>query len=187
MGLRTFTRFNAAALLATATLAAAAAVACSGSPAGPSGPANLRLLLTDDPIDDVEEVNIYFTGVTAKPAGGPPERLALQLEVNPVDLLTLSDEVIGFAAGTVAPGAYEFIHVEIDAGQSYLVEKGVRKPLQVPSEEIKIVGGFTVDEDHLTTLTLDFDAKASLVRLGNGEWLLKPVVVVTGNDTSSVS
>jgi hypothetical protein len=85
----------------------------------------------------------------------------------------------------VDPGGYEFIHINIDERRSNVVEKSVRKSLQVPSEEVKIVGGFTVDNDHTTTITLDFNAKSSLVRLGNGEWLLRPVVVITGNNTSS--
>lgn len=83
------------------------------------------------------------------------------------------------------PGDYEFIHINIDEDRSSVVEKGVTKSLQVPSEEIKILGGFTVGESALTTLTLDFDAKASLLFRGNGEWLLRPVVVITGNNTSS--
>jgi hypothetical protein len=62
---------------------------------------------------------------------------------------------------------------------------GGQKSLQVPSEEIKILGGFTVDENHVTTQTLDFDAQASIVTLGNSEFLLKPVIVKTGNNTSS--
>jgi len=177
-------------LRALAALAAAAvlAVSCSGSgsPTSPSGSSNLRLLLTDDPIDDVTEVNIYFTSVTVKPVGGPVEHnLPLVLDPNPVNLLDLADDTTGFASGFVPAGDYEFIHVNIDPVLSNIVENGVEKPLQVPSKEIKIVGGFNVDASQLTTLTLDFDAAASLVLLGNGQWLLKPVVVITGNNTSS--
>jgi hypothetical protein len=85
----------------------------------------------------------------------------------------------------VEPGPYESLHINIDERRSNLVEKGVQKSLRVPSEEIKILRSFTVDTDHTTTLTLDFDAKASLVRLGNGEWLLQPLIVVTGQNQSS--
>jgi hypothetical protein len=149
----------------------------------------LRLLLTDDPIDDVDEVRIYFTSATVKPKDGPVEQeLALELDEgaeNPVDLLELQDDVIGFAAGLVAPGAYEFIHINIDERKSYIVENGQKKSLQVPNEKVKIVGGFSVGEDAITTLTLDFDAKASLLKRGNGEWLLTPIVLITGNNTSS--
>lgn len=164
--------------------------ACGNSPVSPTaipGGANLALMLTDAPIDDVEQVNIYFTSVTVKPEGKPVRELTLQLAENPVNLLALTDKTINFAAGVVEPGTYEFMHINIDERRSNLVEKGVRKSLQVPSEEVKILGGFTVDNDHKTTITLDFDAKASLVRLGNGEWLLQPLIVITGNNTSSRS
>jgi hypothetical protein len=160
------------------------ATACSDSPSSPSGSGNLRLMLTDAPAG-VDQVNIYFTTVDAKPVGRSMERLTLELATNPVDLLTLDDKVVGFAAGVVSPGDYEFIHINIDQDRSYLVENGVRKTLRVPSQEIKIVGGFEIDDDHTTTLTLDFDADKSLNKLGNGDWMLQPVVVITGKNTSS--
>jgi hypothetical protein len=168
-------------VLAVAGLVAA----CSGNPTSPSGNANLRLMLTDAPIEGLEKVNIYFTTVTVKPVGKPPEELTLQLPENPVDLLTLDEKVVGFAAGAVTPGDFEFIHINIDKSKSFIVVNGGQKSLQVPSEEIKILGGFTVDENHVTTQTLDFDAQASIVTLGNSEFLLKPVIVKTGNNTSS--
>jgi Domain of unknown function (DUF4382) len=161
--------------------------ASCGGPTSPSGNSNLRLMLTDAPIDDVEEVNIFFTSVTAKPVGQPPIELELVLDPqdNPMDLLTLDDKVIGFATGVVTPGDFEYIRINIDASRSNIVENSVQKPLRVPSEEIKVLGGFKVDENHLTTLTLDFDAEASLVSLGNGGWLLKPIVVVSDTKTAA--
>ena len=51
-------------------------------------------------------------------------------------------------------------------------------PLRIPSEEIKVLGGFTVTEEGLTTVTLDFVAEESLVLLGNDEWLLQPVILM---------
>jgi hypothetical protein len=92
-----------------------------------------------------------------------------------VDLLTLDNQVIALATGAVPAGDYEFIQIEIDPAQSSVLENGVTKSIQTPSNEIKILGGFTVDGD--TTVTLDFDAAKSLLPLGNGAWLLKPVIV----------
>lgn len=172
---------RASAIVVVAGLVAA----CSGSPTSPSGNTNLRLMLTDAPIEGLEKVNIYFTDVTAKPVGQPAQKLSLQLQDNPVDLLTLDDKVIGFAAGAMPSGDFEYIHINIDKSKSFIVVKAAQKALQVPSEEIKVLGGFKVDEQHLTTLTLDFDAQASIVSLGNGDFLLKPVVLMTGNNTSS--
>ena len=158
--------------------------ACGDNPASPSGTgSNLRLMLTDAPAG-VDQVNIYFTSVDAKPVGRSLEHLTLNLSANPTDLLTLDDKVVGFAAGEVDPGAYEFLHINIDESRSYLVENGVRKPLRVPSQEIKVVGGFEIDDAHVTTLTLDFDADASLNKLGNGDWMMRPVVIIAGRGTS---
>jgi hypothetical protein len=170
-----------------AAVATLLATACSGTPTSPSGVsnANLKILLTDAPIDDVQKVNIYFTSLTVKPEGKPVKELTLQLPQNPIDLLTLDNTVVNLAAGVVEPGTYEFMHINIDERRSNLVESTVQKSLRVPSEEIKILSSFTVGTDRTTTLTLDFDAKSSLVRLGNGEWLLRPVIVMTGNNTSS--
>ena len=131
------------ALAASALLVAA----CGDNPASPSGTgSNLRLMLTDAPAG-VDQVNIYFTSVDAKPVGGPLEHLALNLASNPIDLLTLDDRVVGFAAGEVDAGEYEFLHINIDQSRSYLVENGVRKTLRIPSQEIKVVGGFEIDDD----------------------------------------
>ena len=170
----------------TAALAALVlAAACSDSPTSPSGTgSNLRLMLTDAPAG-VDQVNIYFTSVDAKPVGGSLEHLTLNLASNPIDLLTLDDKVVGFAAGEVDAGQYEFLHINIDQDRSYLIENGVRKPLRIPSQEIKVVGGFEIDDDHVTTLTLDFDADASLNKLGNGDWMMRPVVIIAGKDSRS--
>ena len=170
----------AAAAISTAALLM---TACSDSPTSPSGTgSNLRLMLTDAPAG-VDQVNVYFTTVDAKPVGGPLEHLDLQLTNNPIDLLTLDDRVVCFAAGEVEPGEYEFVHINIDQSRSYLVENGVRKTLRVPSQEIKVVGGFSIDDDHVTTLTLDFDADASLNKLGNGDWIMRPVVIIANKAT----
>ena len=170
----------------TAGALCVAANACGDGPASPSGfsgNANLSVMLTDAPIDDVEQVNIYFTSVTVKPEGKPVQELTLELSQNPVNLLALTDRTIGFAAGVVEPARYEFMHINIDQSRSNLVENGVRRSLRVPSQEVKILGGFTVDDEHTTTVTLDFDAKDSLVHLGNGDWLLRPVIVMADRDT----
>ena len=182
-------------LLVFCVLAIAALVTAScGGPTSPSGSSNLRLMLTDAPSDEVGGVYVHFTSVTVKPIGQAPQEfpLPLTLSPNPVDLLTLADVSTLFAAGEVPVSDYEFIRINIDQDLSYALKLGGnpanatdRLPLRVPSEEIKILGGFAVDADTTTTLTLDFDVDASLVKLGTGDWLLRPVIVITGHNTSS--
>lgn len=190
---RLHTRLTATPLMASVVLSVAALMtgSCSSSPASPSsngspasptgGSGMLKLMLTDAPTDEVEEVNMYFTSVTVKPVGGPVEELDIDLAVNPVDLLTLEGSVADFASGLVPAGEYEFVHINIDEDLSHLVVNGMEKSLKVPSEEIKILRRFTVGGESTTVMTLDFDARASLLRLGNGEWLLKPAIVIMGN------
>jgi hypothetical protein len=156
---------------------ALAAGACDDSPSSPSPTSTLTIMLTDAPIDAVQQVNIFFTGVTVKPSGQSVQRLELQLTPNPVDLLTLDTQVVALATGVVPAGDYEFIQIEIDPVRSSVMEDGVAKPVQTPSSEIKVLGGFTVDEATGANVTLDFDAEKSLLPLGNGNWLLKPVIV----------
>jgi hypothetical protein len=53
---------------------------------------------------------------------------------------------------------------------------------QVPSGELKIVGGFNVGGGDKTVLTLDFDGEKSLIRTGQGKFLFKPVVKLLVKD-----
>jgi len=175
--------------LTTATVAglvAATTAACDDNPASPSPTGAFAVMLTDAPAEEVQRVNVFFTSVTVKPAQGSVQKLQLQLAANPVDLLTLDDQVVSLATGAVAPGEYEFIQVDIDQAQSSIVVDGVTKPIGIPSREVKILGPFVVDEGETTSVTLDFDADKSLVPLGSGTWLLKPVIVKAPQGTIPV-
>ena len=60
------------------TVLAATLAACDDGPTTPSRPApNLVVQLTDAPAASVDQINLVFTTVTAKPVGGPPETLDL--------------------------------------------------------------------------------------------------------------
>jgi hypothetical protein len=172
----TASRFSHCVLIAGVLLGLSA---CNKAPTSPSSNANLIVNLTDDHTGDVKEVNLFFTSVTANPTDGPPEVLVLELDNNPQDLLVLQDMVIALATGVVDPGDYASVTINLDQESSnILLKTGEVVPLRIPSEKIKILGGFTVTEDGLTTVTLDFVAEESLVLLGNGEWLLQPVILM---------
>lgn len=164
-------------------LLAVGLAACGDDPTSP-GSNNLRIRLTDNHIEDLEQVNIFFTDLTVKPAGKPVETVPLTLADNPQDLLVLRDKVVDLAAGNVSPGTYEFIMINLDEDRSNVVEAGETKSLRIPSEEVKILGRFTVLEDGTTSVTLDFDAERSLVKEGFGEfgtggWVLRPVIAIS--------
>ena len=150
--------------------------ACSSSPTAPRG-GTLAVHLTDDPADELSELNVYITGLTVKPDDGPVERIANDIGL--VDLLELQDATLLLVTAGLEPGSYDHIRVELDQDRSNVVEKdgGATKPLQIASQEVKVNGGFVIESGEQTELTLDFDAGASLRRQGNGGWLLVPVII----------
>ncbi len=89
--------------------------------------------------------------------------MALALDTNPQDLLVLRDAVVALATSIVESGDYVSLTINLDQERSNVVEAGEERPLRIPSEEIKILGGFAVGDDGVTTVTLDFDAEKSLV------------------------
>ncbi|GAH79854.1 unnamed protein product, partial [marine sediment metagenome] len=63
-----------------------------------------------------------------------------------------------------------------------------RVSLEIPSvyqTGIKLIHPFEIWEGMITKLTIDFDAEKSVVKTGNGEYKLKPVIKVT-SETYSV-
>ncbi len=158
--------------------------ACGGS--GPTAPLGGTLIvrLTDDPADEVSQINVFISGLTVKPSESPVVRIAQEIGI--VDLLTLQDSTQVLTTAGVEPGSYQFIRVDLDESQSTIVEaaSGEMKNLKIPSQEIKILGGFEVLEGGTTTVTLDFDAAQSLKKRGNGEWLLQPVILQIGVEVS---
>ena len=155
---------------------------CDDSPTTPSGLSKLTILLTDAPIDGLSQVNVFISGLMVKHVTLPVERI--DFEGTLVDLLALNDTTQFLATAGVVPGVYAFIMVELDAARSNVVGTAGRQPVQIPSNKIKVLGGFEVPENVEVTVTLDFDASDSLIQLGNGRWLMSPVIVMEKMTTS---
>ncbi len=170
------------AILVLLVLALAAACDDGGSPTA-STRGTLTIQLTDQPIEAILEVNVFIAGLTVKRSGADVERIAG--EVGVVDLLKLLDATQLLVTAGVGAGSYEFIMVELDESRSSVVEGPVpvTKPLKIPSQEVKVLGGFDVMASGETTVTLDFDASKSLHQEGNGDWLLEPVIVMESVET----
>jgi hypothetical protein len=136
----------------------------------------LAVRLTDAPVADATEVNVHIVGLTLKRVGSPVERIAN--DVGTFDLLALTDTSALLVSASVPAGAYEFIQVDLSEDGSSITEAGTGDefPLQIASDEVKVLNGFTVNDDGTTDVLLDFDAAASLRHVGNGSWLLTPVI-----------
>ena len=155
-------------------------IACGGD--GPTSPGDgtLEVYLTDAPILGLEQINVFVEGLTVKPENGPLRRIAT--EVGLVDLLKLQNVTRLLVAAGLEPGRYIHVRVDLDQERSNVVVEGSREelPLQIASEEIKVLGGFELARGRTTRLTLDFDALQSMRQQANGDWLIVPVIVQTG-------
>lgn len=156
---------------------------CTGSgpsspPAAPDVPltGRIQILLTDAPIDNVDQVHVWITGIATQPRGGPV--LSFNKELGDVELLSLRGRTIEIVDAEVPAGVYEFVAFQIDARRSSIRESGMTKPLDIPDGEVRVVGPFEVKGGGRTTITLDFDAAQSLVQRPDGSWSMRPVVVV---------
>jgi hypothetical protein len=167
---------------AAVALAALMVAACGDDPMAPENAGRLSIWLTDAPVQNVTSVNVFIEGLKVKRVGAAERDFSV--DVGEVDLLTLEDSSMLLATHAVEAGEYEYIMVELDESRSSIVVDFFDMSIRIPSEKIKVFGPFEVAEDGTTTVTLDFDARDSLQQLGNGSWLMTPIIVIGGVEQS---
>ncbi len=180
--------------------------ACDSSNDGVvEGRMNLRL--TDAPIDNVAEVNVTIERINLVREDGDDDAdggdddevergddgivpVFKPDEPVTINLLELTDSTTTLITDAAIPaGEYSQMRLVLTNENSIVLDDGTTQGLQTPSAQTsgyKIrIPGFEIDEEgDVVDLTLDFDASRSLVLRGNGEYLLKPVVVVENIDFS---
>ena len=163
--------------------------ACSGDSGSGAGMGTVNVRLTDAPIDmtDVQSVTVTITDVTLYPSGDTSGSMpdvsaagAVPIPTHPdtFDLLTLTGGATALLASGEAPaGHYQRIRLDItDATLTF--KDGTVQPLKIDSGKVDVPIGFNLGVDENKTMTLDFDAAASVqVNLtGSDKYILRPVV-----------
>lgn len=176
-------------------LAAAALSFCSDSVTGPTGTGTLQLNLTDSPFSDAESVLITFSTVQAfrDDAEAPePVPFADHAESRTCDLKKLvgAQDVLG--AETLPSGHYTQLRLGISSAAIYFDNEadgapcapsltppeGAMAVVEVPSGVIKLNRPFDLFSGGGRAIVLDFDGDQSIIRTGNGDYALKPVITV---------
>ncbi len=150
---------------------------------GCMGTGTLVIQITDAPPEmniEKAEVTISNVEVHTAAAGGDNTTGAgwftVVEEAQIFDLIAIKDvkEVLGSAELTA--GKYTQIRLSVDNAIATI--DGSAYELEVPSEKIKLVKQFDIIAGQTTTITLDFDAEASIRSAGKDSYSMTPTIKV---------
>jgi hypothetical protein len=168
------------------------------------GKGTLKIYLTDAP-GDYKEVNINISKIEGHIAGDGEEGedkgswkvLKEWTEGLLVDLIKLEDVSILLASLELESNKYTQLRLFLMDGKedAWIVIEGSggpeeptsTVPLEIPSvyqTGIKLNRPFDIVAGSITKLTIDFDAKKSVIETGNGKYKMKPVIHVTSETYS---
>lgn len=163
------------------------ASACDSNPSASEDAAFVRILLTDAPVDYLEEAwvqisRVYLIPGEEDPEEGPPFVDLFNDPDNPLeyDLLTLQDGVTADLTGDVEVPAGQFnqlrmvvSHAEVTLREGYEFRDGGRtRPLFVPSGaqtgiKVNLLDPITTEGGTINIILVDFDVNQNFVIQGN--------------------
>lgn len=135
---------------------------------------NFELYMTDQPIDGLEQVLITITAIKVQKDDG--SITTVWEGERTFDLLLLRDVEERILDVELEQGTYT--HVIIVISGAAIVVHGITYDISIsPNLEVKIPVAFTVLNNHVTEVVLDFQADQSIEGFGD-QYLLIPVIVV---------
>ncbi len=139
----------------------------------------VNLYIKDTPIDlsKVEHIYITISEVSAHKVGNG--FIPILQEETTIDLKEVIDTKKLLASVDLEAGKYTELRLVVVKAE--IVIEGTTYTLDIPSMEIKIPCVFEVEKDGTVNITLDFDAKNSIVVIGagnSGKYILRPVIIV---------
>lgn len=169
---------------------------CSDDPTRPaSTTGRLQIYMVDAPAayDDLEALEVIFKEVKVHAASDAEDNATdgnaswitvmsdtLPVEARTFDLLELVGGVRALIGDVeLEAGHYTQLRIVIDSATVFIA--GESYPVTVPSgaqSGLKLTGGWDVDPNVITSLTLDFDVNKSLIETppGSGNFKLKPTI-----------
>ena len=153
---------------------------CGGATSASNG--TLAFVLADAPTTGVTEVNITVDRVEAHIDG---EWVTITAPQDSYNLLDLTQQAAPLGSASVPAGTYTQVRVFI-SGASVVDEQGTHDVTMPSVEEtgIKLNVDYTVEPGKTTTILLDFNVARSLVQLGDGQYLLTPVIAAIVEELS---
>ena len=177
------------------TIALVATIACGKTATSPSAsPSTLNIILKDTPFADAKSLLVTFSTVSAHMAGGDfvtlPFSAGATSRTCDLKKLTTATDVLG--TGTLTAGHYTQLRLVVSSATLYFdnastgtacaptmtAPSGQNAPVTIPSGEVILNREFDVTSSGATTITLDFDGDQSVKALGNGQYMMTPVITV---------
>ena len=195
-------------ILTSAVLASLSLLAaCGGSSSDELQPQMTRfsLAISDAPVNEAKVVMLCFSEIELTGNGIPNQSFT----VGDDDAAAEANDECRDAQGTIIPntrgvdlllldgaksealltdanieaGNYGQLRLEIAPGSYVELEDGMREPLQVPSNELKL-GSLTLAEGSSFSYTLEFDLRKALINPpGQNAYLMKPTGLRLVNNT----
>ena len=141
------------------------------------GTGNFQLYLTDQPIDNAEEILVTISEISVQ---REEEGFSTVWSGEKTyDLLKLRNKEEKIIDITLEEGTYTQIRLVVTEGQIVIASES--HEMTVPSSEVKIPFVFNIMEDGSTEIVLDFEAEHSIhvVNAGQSEqYILRPVIRV---------
>lgn len=176
--------------------AAAAAFACgsSSSPTTPSSNSTLNVWIKDSPFSDAKAVLVTFSTVSAHVTGSAFATLPFAgggaARTCDLKKLTTAQDVLG--TGTLAAGHYTQLRLVVSSAAIYFdnpssgsacaptiaAPAGRTAAVDIPSGEVILNREFDVTSTRATTILVDFDGDRSINQVGNGRYMMTPVISI---------
>ena len=143
-----------------------------------NGTGNFKLYLTDQPIDNAEEILVTISEINVQKEGEGFITL-WSSGTKEYDLLALQYQEALILDTTLEAGTYTQIRLVVASGQ--IVINGQSSEMTIPSSEVKIPVVFNIMDDDIVEIVLDFEAEHSIQVVNAGqseEYILRPVIRV---------
>jgi len=145
------------------------------------GTGTLVLQITDAPGDlNISSAIVTISSVEVHLGSGGNNSTAgwytVVDEQKTYDLVAIMDVKEFLGSTNLSSGIYTQIRLHVDEAKATI--DGIEYNLTVPSDTIKLVSGFWINESQTTTLTLDFDVNESIHKTGNDKYIFQPTIKV---------
>jgi uncharacterized protein DUF4382 len=179
-------------LLITSLLVVSCGGGSSGTSSGGSGNNSLTISLTDSPFSDAKAVLVTFSQVQIHSSGGSWVTVPFPggdgTRTCDLKKLAGSQDVLGI--GPLMAGHYTMIRLVVSQSTLYFDNQstgpvcgpfiapppGQNASLTIPSGDIRLNREFDLSTSRSTSILLDFDGDRSIIRTGNNNFKMDPVI-----------